>query len=206
MAGRAAHLVGAYGLFWERDEVDWLPGSGRAWQMMGRRKNNRGTLQVCDFRNARGFYLLLNDYGVTYVEIARGAQGLGGRLRTHTKPSAKQPSEMRHAPKDWSRFCWFSFDGVGSPRSERARMQPWREIRFKDQARAIDVEVSAREFEALIIKVIGIKAQNQMRFVRGQPWEQITASDCRPGGALTKVDTTHVTDTRLRERLQDDAQ
>ncbi|RYB89324.1 hypothetical protein EUA06_15145 [Nocardioides glacieisoli] len=201
MAESGAHLVGAYGLFWDRGEVQWQPGSGRSWQLLGRRKNNRGTLQVCDFRIARGFYLLLNDYGVTYVGIARGAQGLGGRLRTHTQPSSKQPNEMRHAPKDWNRFCWFSFDDVATPRSESARKQPWRELQLNNQARAINVEVSAREFEALIIKVLGIKAQNQMNFLRGQPWEQTTVTDCLPGGALTKVDPTKITDSWYREVL-----
>lgn len=198
---KTSHLVGAYGLFWGREEVNWVPGSGRSWQMLGRQKSNRGTLQVCDFRKARGFYLLLNDYGVTYVGIARGAQGLGGRLRTHTKPTTKQPSEMRHAPKDWNRFCWFSFDSVEKPPSEAKRKQPWREVGFNDRARAIDVDVSAREFEALIIKVLGVKAQNQMRFIAGQQWEQITASDCRPGGALTKVDREHIVDPSLRKEL-----
>lgn len=34
MATKKKHLVGAYGLFWKRDLVDWNPGPGKPWQML----------------------------------------------------------------------------------------------------------------------------------------------------------------------------
>jgi len=98
----APHLVGAYGMFWERNEVNWYPGSGpAAWQLLGRVNVNQPKVRVCDFRKAQGFYVLFDEFRATYVGLARGVQGIGSRLRTH--------DDRR---EDWSRFCWFSFDDV----------------------------------------------------------------------------------------------
>ena len=99
MAVRKKHLIGAYGLFWERALVDWNPGPGRQWQMLGAVGKNRGTLKICDFRRARGIYMLFNEYGATYVGLARGQQGFGQRLQTHTLPPKKQPKELRTRSK-----------------------------------------------------------------------------------------------------------
>ncbi|KRE92929.1 hypothetical protein ASG76_15895 [Nocardioides sp. Soil774] len=185
MPTKKKHLVGAYGLFWERELVDWNPGPGKQWQMLGAIGSNRGTLKVCDFRKARGIYMLLNDYGPTYVGLARGKQGFGQRLRVHTLPQTKQPKELRHAPKDWTRFSWFAFDDV-TP--NRDAYDPWVSVDLRDEnSRAITVDGAVRELEALLISVLGIKAQNQMRPLQGERWRQVVKEDCYKGGALTKV-------------------
>lgn len=191
-------LVGAYGLHWQRAEVEWNPGSGRSWQLLGRVGQKRPKLQVCDFRQARGVYLLHNDYTTTYVGIARGQMGLGARLQAHQLPPTKRPADMRHAPKDWTRFSWFSFDQVereqpGAPESY---------LLSSDSFEKLTIDDSARELEALLIKVIGVRAQNQMQFAKADNWDQITLWDCEAGGALTKVSAGWVRDTELREHLQ----
>jgi hypothetical protein len=198
MPAKLKHLVGAYGLFWERKHVDWNPGPGRAWQMLGAVGKNRGTLRVCDFRKARGIYLLFNDYGATYVGLARGAQGFGQRLQTHTLPPARQPKELRHAPKDWSRFCWFAFDDVTAIKDHQ---NPWTAVDLNDNSRSVTVESAVRELEALMIAALGIKAQNQMRPINGDRWHQMTKDDCYKGGALTKLRPGLVTTPSLAQAL-----
>jgi len=198
---RKQHLVGAYGMFWERDAIDWNPGHGRSWQMLGAVGYNRGTLRVCDFRRARGIYLLFNDYGATYVGLARGQQGFGQRLHAHTLPPKKQPKDLRHAPKDWSRFCWFAFDDV---RPNRDPYDPWTQVDLNDEnSRSITVDSAVRELEALMIAAFGIKAQNQMRPLNGELWRQMTKDDCYKGGALTKVPAGLVTTPSLAQALDE---
>jgi hypothetical protein len=96
------HMFGADGMFWDREEVNWNPGSGpAAWQLLGRINKNRGALRICDFRRAQGFYVLFDEFRANYVGLARGAEGLGERLRRHNKEKL-----------NWERFCWFAFDDV----------------------------------------------------------------------------------------------
>src|SRR3954470_23560325 len=76
----SGHLVGAYGMFWERGEVNWWPGSGpAAWQLLGRVNKNKPKVRVCDFRKAQGFYVLFDDFRANYVGLARGNYGIGAR-------------------------------------------------------------------------------------------------------------------------------
>lgn len=73
-----SHLVGAYGMFWDRSEVFWRPGQGpNKWQLLGRRNRNQGALRVCDFRQAKGLYVLFDDYGASYVGLAVAPRALG---------------------------------------------------------------------------------------------------------------------------------
>jgi hypothetical protein len=168
------HLVGAYGMFWDREEVFWRPGQGpNKWQLLGRRNKNQGALRVCDFRQAKGLYLLFDDYGASYVGLARGAQGIGQRLKSHDAD----------ASKSWSRFCWFCFDNVAD-----ASAEGWSKVVPRDGVRAAGAEGIVRELEALLIKVLGARQQNQMRFLEADPWQQVTLADCQPGECLTKVE------------------
>jgi len=168
------HLIGAYGMFWSREEVFWRPGQGpNKWQLLGRRNKNQGTLRVCDFRQAKGFYVLFDDYGASYVGLARGAQGIGQRLKMHDSDEGK----------DWSRFCWFSFDDVAD-----ATENGWAAVRPRNAVRSAGAEGMVRELEALLIKILGSRQQNQMKFLAADAWQQVTLSDCQPGECLSKVD------------------
>lgn len=181
------HLVGAYGLFWQRSEVVWSPGPGNSWQLLGRRGRNRGTVAVCDFRQARGFYVLFDDYGASYVGLARGREGIGQRLKHHETNRS-----------DWSRFCWFSFDDV-----EEVRAEGWCTVKRRDAVSSVDADTAVRELEALLIQILGTRQQNQMRFLEGTPWHQVTLADCQPGEILTKVDRTWLLQPEFRRALEE---
>jgi hypothetical protein len=184
------YLIGAYGMFWQTDEVNWTPGAGRSWQLLGRRGSNVNALRVCDFRAARGFYILFDDYGATYVGLALGTEGIASRLVKHVK----------NETKNWSRFCWFSFDDVVASKTAAN----WSEVIERDAIQEVSARTTVRELEALLIMVLGAKDNKaQMRFIAGKPWEQVTVQDCQPGRALTKVDRSWLTDSELSAYLEE---
>ena len=185
-----SHLIGAYGLFWSMAEVNWHPGNGRSWQLLGKRGENRGSLSVCDFRAARGFYILFDDHGANYVGLARGEQGIAARLEKHVSNKAKK----------WSRFCWFSFDDV----VVAPETQGWSRVLRRDAISQVSADDTVREMEALLIMVLGARYNKaQMRFLTGKPWAQVTIQDCQRGGVLTKVDLRSLTDSELRDYVRE---
>ncbi len=188
------HLFGAFGMFWDRSAVNWSPGGGRqAWQLLGVSGGRKPT--VCDFRLARGFYILFDDHGAHYVGIARGNDGLGARLQQH---DANKPT--------WSRFCWFSFDDVVT-----GTLDGWSLVDQRDAVRKADAELVVRECEALLIEVLGtgrtlkhttegrkVRVQNSMNFAGASRWRQLYAEDFHPGGVGLRVDRNGFTDPWLR--------
>jgi hypothetical protein len=184
------HLVGAYGMFWDRDEVDWRPGSGpAAWQLLGRIHTIRPKVRVCDFRRAQGFYVLFDDFGVNYVGLARGRYGIGARLRRHHISEHKR----------WSRFCWFSFDDVVDH-----SFDSWSRVQRRAALRNISSENVLRECEALLITALGTREQNQMRFQEARRWRQLRREDFLPGGLARRADAGGYTDRRLRDLAEAD--
>jgi hypothetical protein len=153
-------LIGAYGMFWLRDEVEWSPGSGpNAWHLLGRNGERKPKLRVVDFRRARGVYILFDDFGAQYVGLARGSGGLGERLKSHDVAN----------DKTWDRFCWFSFDRVSIRRDSSGlnllelRRKP---VPTRDES-------VIRELEALLITILGTRDQNRMRFEDAEEWSQV---------------------------------
>ena len=189
MATRAKHLIGAHGLFWDRAAIDWDAPRGQTFQLLGFRNKLLPKLQICDFRRARGVYLLYNEYGPTYVGQARGASdGFGYRLRAHD----------RDGFKDWNRFCWFSFDDV----ARHPSYPGWSDVTRDDKARSVDPVSAINDLEALMIVAFGLRSQNQMRLrVSGAPWTQLTRTDCLPGGVGRKVDREWIRMRSLRSAL-----
>lgn len=184
------YLIGAYGMFWQTNEVNWTPGLGKSWQLLGRRGSNANALRVCDFRAARGFYILFDDYGATYVGLALGSQGIAARLVKHVK----------NTNKNWSRFCWFSFDDVVALKDAPG----WSVIEERDAIQEVSARTTVRELEALLIMVLGAKDNKaQMKFIAGKPWQQVTVQDCQPGHALTKIDQARLTDSEFRAYLEE---
>jgi hypothetical protein len=57
-----------------------------------------------------------------------------------------------------------------------------------------------RECEALLITVLGSRAQNEMRFQTAMRWEQLRDADLLPGGVASKVDQAGFTDHWWRLR------
>lgn len=189
IASNAKNLIGAHGLFWERDAVDWEAPRGQTFQLLGFRHKLLPKLQVCDFRRARGVYLLFNEYGPTYVGQARGAtDGFGYRLRAH----------HRDGFKDWTRFCWFSFDNVATT----SGFPGWCDVTRDENARSVGAESAINDLEALMIVAFGLRSQNQMRLRGSGPaWEQLTRDDCLPGGVARKVDPEWIRMSSLRRAL-----
>lgn len=89
-------LIKAYGRMWERGKIDWnkchpiLLGTPRKMA------------QYIDFNNMRGVYTLY-DANNTLVYVGLATNGIGGRLREHTKD--------RHADA-WVKFSWFGIDAI----------------------------------------------------------------------------------------------
>ena len=95
--------VCAYGLYWERDKVNWNPGRGRQrGGMLGRAGD--GTNPV-DFSNQAGIYVLYN--GMTPVYVGRtnaDNNALMTRLVSHHSDDRKGAR--------WDKFSWFGFRPV----------------------------------------------------------------------------------------------
>jgi hypothetical protein len=180
-------MFGAYGMFWNRVEVNWNPGAGpAAWQLLGRINTYRAAVRVCDFRRAQGFYILFNEFRATYVGLARGKQGIGTRLRSHDSQKG-----------GWQRFCWFAFDDVYD-----ANLDGWSVVEKKPVLSKASAELVLRECEALLITVLGSKDQNEMKFQAAQQWAQLREADLLPGGISGKVDTSGFTDNWRREQAE----
>lgn len=159
-------LIGAYGMFWSADDVDWSKGiNGKAWQLLGRHKANKPALRVADFRFAQGVYVLFDHHRAYYVGLAVGNENdgrLGARLKAHLSDE--------HAGL-WQRFCWFAFDTVSrdhyfedsglTPVERRANLMP---------AGTGDL---IREVEALLIKILGTSNIQQMKFADADEWLQV---------------------------------
>ena len=181
----AAHLIGAFGMFWEREHVNWTPGqSPLRWQLLGRRFQNAPALRICDFRRAKGFYVLFDEFRATYVGLARGSGGIGARLKAHNKHKG-----------EWTRFCWFAFDDCVDAGPS---LPLWSRTKPRDALRNMSAETVLRESEALLITILGAKDQNQMRFQGARKWHQLTPADFVRGGVGLRASSDGYTDQWLR--------
>ena len=96
--------VSGYGLYWDRDKVNWNPGQGRRrGGLLGLAGD--GTAPV-DFSNQVGIYVLYN--GMTPVYVGRTtaeSNALMTRLVSHHNDDRKSAR--------WDKFSWFGFRPVG---------------------------------------------------------------------------------------------
>ena len=153
-------IIGAYGRFWEESLVDWS--APRGWRLLGRRGLNAGTIEVADFRYARGVYVLYNNVGAHYVGLTSAESGLGHRIKQHRGD---------HLAGNWTRFSWFSFDFPSdAPEADG--------ILGIDQYGSIDEtesKVVIRDLEALLIAAIDPAANVQRTkfHAAGDEWIQV---------------------------------
>jgi hypothetical protein len=157
-------FIRCYGMFWDREEVEWAPGAGNAGQyrLLGRIGKVKPRLQLCDFRSQRGIYVMYDDHGARYVGLARG-QDIGNRLRTHTRD---------HLTDSWERFSWFGFRRVLAGR-DPDRLQRLGKVPERLLANS---EATIDDIEALLIQTLGTYALGnvqQMRFASADRWEQV---------------------------------
>ncbi len=154
-------LIKAYGLFWRADDLDWKPGRGNQFRLMGRRGKNRGALRLADFTEQSGLYILYGDYGPYYVGLVR-AERLGRRLRSH--------HETDHHSGNWDRFSWFGFRQVLKARNEEGICQ----LRRLAVVSLGNPGHELADMEALLIRALGLSRNlNRMNFRSAQRWEQV---------------------------------
>ena len=95
--------VKAYGLYWDRNIVDWNPTRGQLW---GQQDENASPV---NFADQDGLYLLHSWNEIVYVGqtfSSKGDAGLYGRLRYHHTDRDKRKSDR------WDTFSWFGFRPV----------------------------------------------------------------------------------------------
>lgn len=92
-------IVKAYGLHWKRNNVDWKkPNDLKVLGAQSEAKN-------VNFAKMRGVYILHNEQEIVYVGQAISEEGIGKRLREHTKD---------RLANRWNTFSWFGLDSVNS--------------------------------------------------------------------------------------------
>lgn len=171
-----SYLIGAYGLFWSREEVEWLPGRGGKRHLFGYRDK---PTQFCDFRRAAGIYVLWSPYRAIYVGMARGNEGLFDRLADH--------AEGPRAKEEWTRFSWYSVDSVVD-----GTMEGWCETQPRLDFSLSD-DTAVRDIEALMILTLGsfeAKYQNRMKFLNASEWKQADLMAFGPNAPARDVDPT----------------
>jgi hypothetical protein len=146
-----------YGLFWQRDEVNWEPNTGGKFRLMGRWGKYLPGLCVANFRYQHGIYILYGDYGAYYVGLTTE---LGKRLKDHTKDSHRWY---------WQRFSWFGFRSVLGSTDENGfcKLKKLAEVTLSKPKKVI------QDVEALLIFAMGTDNTNQMNFTQADQWEQI---------------------------------
>lgn len=157
-------LFKSYGLFWERNEIDWTPGSGRRnLHLYGRHCQNLPGLRVAGFRKQVGIYILYDDWGPYYVGLAR-TTGLGERLKDHVFDS--------HSGK-WSRFSWFGFRSVARGKSGR-NSQGVCELGVLPRKLIGSADSAIGDGEAMLIRLLHTNGNtNSPKLSEGDRWEQV---------------------------------
>lgn len=170
-------LIGAYGLFWDREWVGFEGFGPNNVPLFGKRHDS-SVGPVLNVAAATACYVLYNDYGPVYTGISDA--GLGRRLKEHDKNEPRGP---------WTRFSWFAFGDVSLMRGRDSH--GWASISRKTRPEQTNPEANVRELEALLIQLLGLP-QNQMKFQRAKKWDQVDVYE-----AEALVDDSVVTDTHF---------
>ncbi|MFZ3357873.1 MAG: GIY-YIG nuclease family protein [Xanthobacteraceae bacterium] len=154
-------LIQAFGLFWRADEINWSPGTGKRydWRLYGRRGATSKKLQIADFRNQKGIYILYGNYGPHYVGLTR-KKGLGQRLKDHLFDVHKGK---------WDRFSWFGFCTV-LQKTDRWGIHKLRDMPL---SKSTSPERMIADLEAMLIRSMALRNINRMKFVTAREWKQI---------------------------------
>lgn len=96
------NLVKSYGLFWEKEYVNWNTNSENG-ELLGNLRGKKK--QPVNFAEQVGIYILYEDYKLVYVGQAGAGdkKRLLDRLRSHTRDGLS---------KRWNQFSWFGFRKV----------------------------------------------------------------------------------------------
>jgi len=156
-------LIQSYGLFWHADQVNWFPGKGHSFRMLGRRYWNLPHLRVTDFRQQSGIYILYGNHGPHYVGLAR-KRGIGVRLREHLGDEHKG---------HWDRFSWFGFRAVLKSTSNLG-LHGLKKLATIGKGPPNDL---IADTEALLIKAMGLRNKADMKFKKALCWEQVRSDE-----------------------------
>lgn len=155
-------FIKSFGLFWSADEVEWNPGYGGKFRLLGRSGKILPALRVADFRDQLGIYILYGNPGPYYVGLTK-KQGLGKRLKQHR--------ENEHKGK-WDRFSWFGFCAVlkGKDNDGLCKLAKMAQIAVGNPTSVIT------DVEALLIRAMGLQPNAaQPKFENAEEWKQIKA-------------------------------
>jgi hypothetical protein len=157
-------MIQAYGLFWDANEVDWSPGYGTPFRMLGRDNKNAKKLRVIDARHQKGIYILYSNHGPHYVGLVRG-QTLGVRLGQHLL--------LDEHKKKWTRFSWFGFRKVQVGKDGHGFCN----LGAMAQSVLVDPGTTIKEIEAILIKAMGLSNIKQMKMNGAAEWTQIKLAE-----------------------------
>ena len=149
-------LIAAFGMYWERDHVDWAPTSP---QLLGQQTDSSDDV---DFTNQVGVYLLYDRHEAVYVGQSNEGHettSIGKRLRAHTRNRLKSR---------WDRFSWFGL----SPVSDGPGGSPM-EVNDPDPKRLVDAYKLIGLLEAVLIEAMEPRQnRRQGDFLRGKEYLQ----------------------------------
>jgi hypothetical protein len=169
-AERGPGFIRCYGLLWNVAEIDWTRSPGKRFRLLGRRGIHRGTLQVCDFRQQRGIYVLYKRNRPYYVGITTRAP-IGDRLKTHLMDERKP---------GWNRFSWYGFRAV---LDDMTLSDGTHELEELPEWFSIQSDATIEDLEALLIRCVGTQRphgwnSHRERFSPGtEQWAQIMRRD-----------------------------
>lgn len=121
-------LIQSYGLFWDRDKVDWTGG-----QLLGVPSAKGGAV---DFRDQLGIYALYDrEFRLLYVgQVGGGRNTLLGRLRIHNTLR----TGTRALADRWRYFSWFGVLRVLKGKNELAKRPDTRQTTLQDLLDALE--------------------------------------------------------------------
>jgi hypothetical protein len=151
-------FVKCFGLFWRRDEVDWNPGTGGQFRLLGRQGERLPGIRIADIREQTGIYILYGNHGAYYVGLTKSSLGI--RLKSHLTD--------QHGD-EWDRFSWFGFRKILAGRDTEGF------CKLGDMATTTitNPEMVISDVEALLIRAMGLSNIRQMNFYSADEWTQI---------------------------------
>ena len=151
----ASVRIAAYGLYWERDKVEWDV-SGNKIELLGRPYSAQEP--VLNFADQQGVYLLHQMQSVTYVgRTTADNNGLFGRLKSHTVNARRSGR--------WDRFSWFGI----RPVSEDGKLL--------NAAPALTSDLLITILEAVLIETYLPSFNDKSGDMMGQLYEQVLDPD-----------------------------
>ena len=168
-----AGFIRSYGMFWRAEEVSWLGEGTRPYkELLGHIGVRRPKLEVTNFWQQRGIYVLYNDYGPYYVGKTVGeGMNLGTRLSHHYLGTNGSP----HSGK-WDRFFWFGWHGTLSSTDDRGL----RRLRGLPKKLLTDSSNTVQDIESLLIYALGtihVGNAREETFSAAARWDQVRWSE-----------------------------